>query len=161
MPEIAWQAVCRATISRAMATHVDMRDSVDRTRPHAREAAHARPGDRGAKMLAAGGHTKWSEIVHKEDRLKLERWRNHVATITVPEAVVDRFTDELLDRLEGGVATIEQDGTTRRVELTIEANWIGSLPLMLLVGEVLEVVGADHADARFTEEYAWARPDPA
>jgi hypothetical protein len=108
-----------------------------------------------------GGQTKWSEIVPKEDRPKLERWRNHVATISVPEAVVDRFTDELLDRLEGAVATIDQEGTTRRVELTVEANWIGSLPLVLVVGDVLELVGADHADVRFTEEYVWGRPEPA
>lgn len=92
---------------------------------------------------------------------KLERWRNHVATITVPETVVDRFADEMLDRLEGAVLGVEQEGTARRVEVTVEANWIGSLPLMMLIDEVLNLVGADYADARFTEETAWARPEPA
>jgi hypothetical protein len=98
--------------------------------------------------------------VQEKDRSKLERWRNHVATITVPEVVVSQFTDEVLDRLEGAVLTVEQEGTARRVELTVEANWIGSLPLMLLIEDVLNVIGADQAQARFTEETAWARPEP-
>ena len=90
---------------------------------------------------------------------KLQRWRNHVATINVPEAVVDEFTDALLGRLPDAVVAAAQKGTTRQVELTIEANAIGSLPLVLLIGELLEVVGAEHADARVIEEHAWARAD--
>jgi hypothetical protein len=106
------------------------------------------------------GHHPWRDIKRRWSRSRqpaaLQQWRNHVATVEVPEEVADAFVDELLAALPGASAAFEPIGTLRRFEVTIEATMTKD-ELLAVIGEIIERIGADMARARIAGEYAWER----
>lgn len=108
------------------------------------------------------GHTPRRDLEHKSDVAEFDRWVNGVASIEVPEAVVDEFADELLDRLGGaGVLSVEQTGVVRHLELTVEQDKVDQGNVLEAIDQAAQTVGADTVRARLTTEYAWDRPRPA
>lgn len=106
------------------------------------------------------GHTPWRKIKHKRARSAespvLDHWLNLVADVEVSESVVDEFVDELVDRLPGASVGVEQAGTLRQLDITVEAT-ITRDEFASMLGGIANKVGADLVRARIADEYAWQR----
>ncbi|MGH8983559.1 MAG: hypothetical protein ACRDY6_06735 [Acidimicrobiia bacterium] len=124
--------------------------------PHNATTEHQRSTSHAPSRGSNAGPTRRPALSRENG---MDHWTNRIASVLVPDSDTDRFLDVFFDRLDGhGVANIEEVGTMKRIEVTIDAQAPVVARLVECIAEAAEASGTDMVFARFTDEYAWAKP---